>query len=165
MSLFNFLRPKARPAPITRVKNIESIKAHEGIRLKAYLPTPNDVWTIGYGHTSTAHKGMVITHIKAEALLRGDLKWVEDAIAEHVQVPLSQPQFDAVASLIYNIGATGFSKSTVCRRINASDFEGAADAFLMWNKQRNRRTGKLEVLRGLTKRRQVERAMFLKGSK
>jgi hypothetical protein len=36
-----------------RIKDVAMIKKSEGLRLVAYLPTPNDVWTIGYGHTKT----------------------------------------------------------------------------------------------------------------
>lgn len=146
----------------TKIDNIDLIKKHEGLRLKAYLPTPNDVWTIGWGHTKTAKQGMVISEAKAEELLRSDVKWVEETIAKVVTVPLNQNQYDALASLIFNIGAGAFSRSTVLKRLNAKDYQGAADAFLMWNKQRNRTTGLMQVLPGLTKRRQEERSLFLK---
>ncbi len=145
----------------TKLKNVELIKRHEGLRLQAYLPTPNDKWTIGYGHTKTAHKGMIITEAKAEELLLKDLAWVEAAIKKHVKVPLTQNQYDAVASLVYNIGEGGFAGSTVCRKLNEKDYKGAADAFLMWNKQRNKATGQMEPLRGLTRRREEERSLFL----
>ncbi len=143
------------------IKNIDLIKRHEGLRLQAYLPTPNDKWTIGYGHTKTAHKGMVITESKAEELLRQDLAWVEDCIKKLVKVPLTQNQYDAVASLVFNIGEGNFSGSSVLRRLNDKDYQGAADAFLMWSKQRSKTTGKLGVLKGLTKRREEERKLFL----
>jgi len=145
----------------TKFGNIDPIKRHEGLVLKAYMPTPNDKWTIGYGHTKTAKKGMVITEDQAEALLRSDLSWVEDCISRLVKTPLTQNQYDAVGSLIFNIGEGNFSKSSVLKRLNAQDYRGAADAFLMWNKQRNRTTGQLEVLKGLTRRREEERKLFL----
>ena len=143
-----------------RIKNVDAIKEHEALRLTAYLPTKDDVWTIGYGHTKTARQGMVITEAQAEQLLRSDLAWVEDVIDRLIKVPLTQNQHDAVGSLIFNIGEGNFSKSTVLRKLNTGDYRGAADAFLMWNKQRDRQTGKMNVLRGLTKRRQQERDLF-----
>lgn len=143
------------------VKNIELIKRHEGLRLQAYLPTPNDRWTIGYGHTKTAHKGMIITNERAEELLRQDVAWVEACIAKLVKVKLTQNQYDALASLIYNIGEGNFTKSSVLRELNEGNYQAAADAFLMWNKQRSKTTGKLNVLKGLTKRRAEERQLFL----
>ena len=143
-----------------RIKNIDVIKEHEGLELKAYLPTKDDVWTIGWGHTKTARQGMVITEAQAEQLLRSDLAWVEDVIDRLIKVPLTQNQHDAVGSLIFNIGEGNFSGSTVLRRLNIGNYKGAADAFLMWNKQRDDQTGKMNVLRGLTKRRQQERDLF-----
>lgn len=145
-----------------KINNIEIIKRHEGLRLFAYLPTPNDVWTIGYGHTKTAKPGMRITEAQAEELLRSDIRWVEDTINRLVKVNINQNQFDALGSLVFNIGASQFSKSSVLRRLNAGEYEEAANAFLMWNKQKDKKTGKMNVLPGLVKRRQEERALFLK---
>lgn len=143
-----------------RTQNIDKIKNHEQLRLTAYLPTKNDVWTIGWGHTKTAKQGMVITEAQAEQLLRQDLDWVEATIKRLVKVPLEQNQFDALASLIFNIGGANFTKSTVLRKLNAGDYKGAADAFLMWNKQKDKVTGKMIKLNGLVTRRAEERALF-----
>jgi lysozyme len=140
----------------TGIRDVELIKESEGLRLEAYLPTPNDVYTIGYGHTKTAEKGMVITLAGAEALLLHDLEWVETAIDTYVQVPLNQNQYDALASFIYNVGGTAFRKSTMLRLLNASDYEGAAGQFPRWNKQKGK------VLNGLTTRRQKEQTLFKK---
>lgn len=143
-----------------RIKNVDAIKDHEALRLTAYLPTKNDVWTIGWGHTKTAKQGMVITETQAEQLIRDDLEWVEAVIDRMVKVAITQNQRDALGSLIFNIGATNFSKSTVLRKLNAKDYKGAADAFLMWDKQKDKQTGQMVALRGLTKRRQQERDLF-----
>ena len=139
----------------TRLDNLDHIKEWEGLRLEAYLPTPNDVWTIGWGHTGTATKGMVITREQAERLLRQDVRWVEDTINNHVKVPLNQNQYDALGSFIFNVGATAFKRSTLLRKLNKGDYQGAADQFPRWNKQKGR------VLRGLTRRRHDERKLFL----
>lgn len=138
-----------------KVHNIDIIKKHEGLRLEAYLPTPNDVWTIGYGHTHTTKQGMKITAGQAESLLRKDIAWVEKAVNKLVVVPLTQNQFDALASLVFNIGENGFANSTLLRLLNAGDYEGAANQFLRWNKQKG------VALKGLTKRREEERKLFL----
>jgi lysozyme len=137
------------------ISNLEIIKESEGLRLKAYLPTPNDVYTIGYGHTKTAEKEMVITLAGAEALLLHDLKWVEDAIHKYVKVPLNQNQYDALCSFVYNLGATNFKNSTLLKKLNKKDYNGAAHELLRWDKQKGK------VLRGLTKRRQLEKDLFL----
>ena len=135
---------------------LELIKKWEGVKLTAYLPTPNDVWTIGYGHTKTARPGMTITLQEAEKLLVQDLSWVEEALAKHVKVPLNQNQYDALSSFVYNLGETNFASSTLLRKLNEGDYTGAADQLPRWNKQKGK------VLRGLTNRRLEEKALFLK---
>lgn len=138
-----------------KIRNIGIIKKHEGLRLEAYLPTPNDVWTIGYGHTHTAKQGMKITEPQAEELLRRDIAWAENAVNKSAVVPLTQNQFDALVSFVFNVGEGAFGSSTLLRMLNAKDYEGAANQLLRWNKQKGR------VLNGLTKRREEERKLFL----
>jgi len=138
-------------------QGLDLIKTFEGLRLQAYMPTPNDVPTIGYGHTKTAKLGMVITKAGADMLLVHDLAWVEKAVNKGVKAPLTQAQYDALCSFVYNLGATNFNSSTMLKRINAGRYADAANELLRWNKQ-----GKT-VLRGLTLRREAERALFLSG--
>jgi GH24 family phage-related lysozyme (muramidase) len=142
--------------------NYSLIKKHEGLRLEAYLPTPNDRWTIGWGHTKTARPGMKITEEQAEELFQSDIAWVEKAIEDYVEVELNDNQYDALASFVYNLGAGNFRSSTLLKKLNSGDYEGAANEFPRWNKQRNKKTGQLEELRGLTKRRAEERELFLR---
>lgn len=134
---------------------LDLIKEFEGLRLEGYMPTPDDVPTIGYGHTKTAKLGMAITKAEADMLLVRDLAWVEKAVNSAVTSPLAQPQYDALCSFVYNLGATNFRSSTLLKRINASRYDDAANELLRWNKQ-----GK-KVLKGLTRRREAERALFL----
>jgi len=138
-----------------KIHNLGIIKKSEGLRLEAYLPTPNDVPTIGYGHTKGVKMGQHITINQAEQFLLEDVAWASDAVNRLVKVKLTQNQFDALVSFVFNVGATAFSKSTLLRLLNAGDYKGAADQFLRWNKQ----AGK--VLRGLDTRRKEERALFL----
>lgn len=138
-----------------RTKNLQTIKDSEGLRLKAYLPTKNDVWTIGYGHTHGVYQGMTITEQQAEQFLHEDVKWSEDAVNQYVHVSLTQNQFDALVSFVFNVGTGNFSNSTLLRLLNKGDYKGAADQFLRWNKQKG------VVLNGLTIRRKNERALFL----
>jgi lysozyme len=98
---------------------------------------------------------MKITAGQAESLLRKDITWVEKAVNKLVVVPLTQNQFDALSSLVFNIGEGGFANSTLLRLLNAGDYEGAANQFLRWNKQKG------VTLKGLTKRREEERKLFL----
>lgn len=132
-----------------------AIRQREGCRLTAYRDSVG-VLTIGVGHTGrmSAPKvfaGMKITSAQADAFLAADLAPVDAAIAAAVKVPLTQNQYDACASLAFNIGTGGFIGSTVVHKLNAGDMHGAAEAFLMWNKP--------AVLKS---RREAERAQFLK---
>lgn len=138
----------------------EIIKEHEGLRLIGYLPTPNDVPTIGWGSTSIDGRKVVlgeeITIEQAQRQFENDLERFENSIVTLVHVPLTQNQFDALVSFVYNIGEGAFRSSTMRRMLNSGDYQSAADQFPRWNKQ----AGK--VLSGLTKRRLQERELFLK---
>ena len=136
-------------------QGLDLIKRFEGLELDAYMPTPIDVPTIGYGHTKTAKMGMRITARGAEELLKQDLAWVEKGVNKHVNVPLTQPQYDALCSFVYNLGTTNFRRSTLLKRLNAGKYAEAANELPRWNKQGKR------VLRGLTHRREAERALFV----
>ncbi|ATG86256.1 lysozyme [Pseudomonas phage IME180] len=142
-----------------RTNNIDAIKEHEGLRLVAYLDSV-DVWTIGYGDTGPdVVKGLTITKEEAEKRLRRRLVEFEGYVNTYVKVPLKQHQFDALVSLVYNIGPTNFKTSTLLKKLNAGDYIGAADQFLVWNK--GRVDGKLVVIKGLANRRAKERKQFL----
>ena len=139
-----------------KVHNIDIIKKHEGLRLEAYMPTPNDVWTIGYGHTHTTKQGMKITAGQAESLLRKDITWVEKAVNKLVVVPLTQNQFDALSSLVFNIGEGAFAASTLLRYLNKGRYQEAAAEFMRWIHAGGKR------LDGLIRRRRAEQELFLR---
>lgn len=137
---------------------ITKLKREEGEKLKAYLDS-RGIPTIGVGHTGKVggkpvSLGMTITADKSSELLKGDLQWVEDSISSLVRVPLNQNQYDALCSLIFNIGKTAFAGSTVLRQLNLKNYQAAADAFLLWKKAGN----DPDIL---LPRRQRERALFL----
>lgn len=142
---------------------LEIIKDSEQLRLAAYMPTPNDVPTIGYGHTAGVKMGDTCTPAQAEQWLREDCAEAEAAVNELVKVPLNQNQFDALVSFTFNVGADidadtiaeGLGDSTLLRKLNAGDYAGAADEFPKWCKQAG------IVLGGLVKRRARERELFL----
>jgi lysozyme len=116
----------------------EVLHERESLRLKAYKDSVG-VWTIGLGHTSAAGppkviNGMTITEDEAEEIFRRDAQTFRKEVIHLVTVPLEQHQFDALASLVFNIGSSNFKKSTVLRKLNARDYAGATEAILMWNK-------------------------------
>jgi lysozyme len=137
---------------------IDLIKRFEGLELESYQDIAG-VWTIGYGHTETAGPNQKISEREAEALLRRDLEPRERAVSQLVGVSLNQNEFDALVSLVYNIGVNGFKNSTARRRLNRNDRMGAAEAITWWNKATV--NGVLREVRGLTRRRAAERALFL----
>lgn len=132
------------------------ITQFEGLRLHAYQDSVG-IWTIGVGHIKGVHPGMVITSDKADEFLQEDLEEAEDAVNSLVTVPLDQAQFDALVSLVFNVGRGNFSHSTLLKKLNARDYIGASSEFLKWNK-----AGGKPVL-GLTRRRAAERDHFIRG--
>ncbi len=134
------------------------IKGYEGLRMAAHY-APNEQWTVGYGHTTTARHGMSVTEGDAERLLREDVKPIEQLISDTVRAPLNQNEHDALTSLIFNIGEENWNRSTVLRKLNAGDKIGAADAFEMWTKAFV--NNELVSLDGLVRRRAAEKSLFL----
>ena len=129
---------------------------HEGCRLVAYPdPAPGgDPWTVGFGSTTDVIPGQRITLGEAQDRLKKDLKHVETCINGAVTVPLTQNEYDALCSLVFNIGCGAFRKSTLLRMLNEERYEDAAMQFRRWD----RAGGK--VMDGLTKRRLKEQRLF-----
>ncbi|MBU3741509.1 MAG: lysozyme [Candidatus Kapabacteria bacterium] len=136
---------------------LKLIADHEGLRTKAYQDS-GGVWTIGYGHTATAKRGMKISKETALRLLEQDIRRFEQCVEDAVRVPLTQRQFNALVSLAFNRGCGGFKNAKVLDALNNADFEGAARLWLTTAVTVN---GKR--LGGLVRRRRNEVAHFLEG--
>lgn len=139
-------------------KGVALIKREEGEKLAAYADSVG-VLTIGVGHTGTVSgkpitRGMSITQNKSTELLLSDLAWVEASINKSVKVPLSQNQYDALCSFVFNVGKSAFENSTLLKKLNAGDYASAADQLLQW-----KRAGNIPNL--LLPRRKRERELFL----
>ncbi len=133
----------------------QMIEGWEGLRLSAYQDVVG-VWTIGYGHTGGVVPGETITQAEADTFMSNDLHTFEVAVTDYVgSAPTSQGQFDAMVSFAYNLGSGALKNSTLLKKHNAGDFQGAADEFLKWNHAGG------QVLAGLTRRREGERARYL----
>ena len=138
---------------------LELIKEFEGFSANAYL-CPAKIPTIGYGNTfwedgRKVKLGEQISKTNALELLELVAnKDFADKIFPLIKVKVSQNQFDAMVSLAYNIGVGNFSKSTLLKKVNSGDFDGASFEFLKWNKSGNK-----ELL-GLTRRREREKDLF-----
>lgn len=135
------------------------IKRFEGLRLQAYQDSVG-VWTIGYGWTQPVAgrkvgAGMAIDVATAERLLVCGVAQFERGVERLVAVTITQGQFDALVSFAYNLGLRALENSTLLRRLNAGDCQGAADQFGRWVNAGGVR------LDGLVARRAAERALFL----
>lgn len=142
-------------------EGLDLIKHFEGLYLTAYKD-PVGIWTIGYGHTGIKHNdgtvksGRKITLQEANDLLTFDLntKYLP-AVLRLVKVNINQAQLDSLVSFNFNTGSLG--SSTLLKKLNQSDYNGAAEEFLKWvNAGGNK-------LAGLVRRRNAEREMFIGG--
>lgn len=143
----------------TSDRGIELIKTFEGYQGQPYLDAVG-CETIGYGHKCRPMEQFPggLSEEQAADLLVCDLERFETHILRNVEVPLSQEQFDALVSFTYNLGTGNFDKSTLKRKLNNSDYLGAADEFPRWNRAGG------QILAGLHKRRLAEQALFLEGT-
>lgn len=145
------------------------IKRFESCELEAY-PDPGtggEPWTIGWGHTGPeVHPGMKISQDIADCYLLKDVTHAADAVMRAVTVKLTQGQFDAFVSMVFNIGPGSDTRdgiirlkagapSSFLRKLNAGDVTGAAMAMLAWNRGGGR------VMNGLVHRRAAEQSLFI----
>jgi lysozyme len=139
---------------------VDLVKEFEGFSAKAYK-CPAGIWTIGYGTTANAgvgitpKEGMTISKSDAEAYLQAGLEKFADQIEPSITAPVNENEFGAFVSLAYNIGPGAFRKSSALRHFNEGDKAKAASGLLLWNKAGGK------VLKGLTRRREAERKLFL----
>lgn len=139
-------------------QGLELIKEFEGVRLESYK-CPAGIWTIGIGHTSAAgapdvKPGMKITLQEAYDILNRDLDQYEDAVNKFVKVPLTQNQFDALVSFVYNVGVGAFQKSTLLKKLNAGQYNAVPNELMKWTKAGGKE------LPGLVRRRRAECALW-----
>ena len=134
-------------------KGLNIIKKFERLYLTAYL-CPAGKPTIGYGHTSGVSIGDTCTEAQANAWLEDDVNIAETAVnAQNLRI--SQNQFDALVSFVFNVGEPRFKNSTLLKKIKANpDDPTIADEFAKW------RTDGKNVLSGLVKRREAESSLY-----
>lgn len=129
------------------------IQDFEQLQLKSYR-CPAGVWTIGWGHTRGVTRNMSITRSQAEEYLRQDVSRIETELATH-HLTLNQSQYDAIVSLVFNIGAVAFARSTLLRKLKANpDDPSIADEFRRWIYCKG------QVLDGLKRRREQEIKLY-----
>lgn len=129
----------------------------EGKVNKVYAD-PIGILTSCYGHTGKElKKGQKFTDEQCLEQLAEDLSEHNTQMMRYVHVPLSQEEHAAYLSFTYNLGVGSFSKSTLLKKLNKGDREGACNELSRWNK-----AGGI-VLNGLVKRREAERKLCLEG--
>ena len=141
-------------------KGVDLICEFEGEQLIAYDDGVG-IWTIGFGTIKYPNgvrvkKGDTCTLEQAKEYMRHDLIEFEHTVNISVKVPLNQNQFDALVSLAYNIGSNAFKSSTLVKKLNTGDYQGAADQFNVWVNAGGKR------MQGLVNRRAKEKELFLK---
>jgi GH24 family phage-related lysozyme (muramidase) len=153
-------RHTPRPAGVSQA-GVDLIASFEGCILHPYQDSVG-VWTIGYGHTEGVHSGTrpLVSKRAAMNLLRSDLDKKYAPPVFRLGLPLNQNQIDALVSVSYNLGPGILEPShTLGAALRDHRWHDAADAILLYDKAGGQR------LAGLTRRRQAERALFLKPTK
>jgi len=139
-------------------RGLNLTKEFEGCRLEAYQDQ-GGVWTIGWGHTQAVMEGDVCTQEQADEWLEIELGGAASDVMRLVSESIEPCQVWALADFVFNVGPASLSSSTLLKKLNAGDIEGAANEFPKWNKVHI--NGKLTPSPGLTRRRMAEKAMFL----
>jgi lysozyme len=170
---------------------VELVKSFEGCKLESYADPASPLavelkkakpkraagweklsgepWTIGWGSTGLDHFNL---DAKGQPTRIGPgLKWTQEQADEReeidlakfgaqvealVSIKVSDNQFAALVSFAYNCGIGNLKSSTLLRKVNESKFQEAAMEFLKWDKAQGK------VMLGLTRRREAEKALFLK---
>jgi lysozyme len=153
---------------------IQLIKSFEGCHNQPYK-CPAALWTIAYGHVLYPDQARLKTDDRAsyplrsehnrvfandeiDALLEADLQRFSAGVLRLCPAAAdNQCHLDAMVSFAYNVGLGNLQSSTLRMKYNRGDYQGAAEEFLKWNKAGGK------VLRGLERRREAERALFLSG--
>lgn len=136
-------------------QGLDLIKKFEGFSAEAYF-CPAGKRTIGFGHVIAGHEAFSepFTRECAENILKQDVSAAEQAVRRRVAVALTQGQFDALVSFVFNVGEKAFENSTLLRFLNAGDPDKAAAQFSRWVYAAGRK------LSGLEARRAAEAQLF-----
>lgn len=156
------------PEKVSEV-GVELVKKFEGLHkvgedglIYPYM-CPAGKLTQGYGETKGIKKGITWTKSECEQRLIASLCDHAEVIYKAVKVPLTQNQFDAILSFVYNLGGPNFRSSTLLKKLNAEEYDEVPEQLMRWNKARV--NGKLKALAGLTRRRTAEAELFSKDVK
>jgi lysozyme len=141
---------------MTRIINaagLALVRAYEGLRLEAYQDS-GGVWTIGYGRTHGVKAGDHISAERAEHMLKADLMAAEASVSRLVNVRLTDNQFSALVSFVFNVGEGQFAACTLLRKLNEGGYGLVPACLKSWIFDNGR------VQPGLVKRRAAEAALW-----
>lgn len=142
-------------------KGVEALKKFEGVRTKAYQCSAGK-WTIGIGHVGPeVSAGTVWDMTQVNNAFCKDIQRFEHEVNRLVTLKIDQAKYDALVSFCYNLGGANLKQSTLLKKLNIGDIEGAAAEFPKWDNVRV--NGKLTPDAGLRRRRLAEQSMFLNG--
>lgn len=136
------------------------VKRFEGFYSEAYL-CPAGVWTIGYGHTRGVRRGQTVAEKEAEAMLQQDLAEAAQDVERLIAVPMTDNQFAALVSFVFNVGVGNFQASTLRRKLNIGNYEEIPFELNRWVKATDPVSGKKRTLRGLVLGRAAEGGLWL----
>lgn len=140
----------------TNNEGLNLLHSFEGCKLESYQDIVG-VWTIGYGTTGPdIVKGLKWTQQQVDDRFKKDLVRFENGVSAAVKVPLTSNQFSALVCFAYNVGIQAMAGSTLVKLLNQGKTAEAADQFLRWDMAGGKK------VKGLTRRREAERALFLK---
>jgi len=137
-------------------EGIDLIKKFEGFRDNVYKDIAG-FDTIGYGHLIRKGENFPkrISETEGESLLRRDLRMAEKSILRLIKVPLTDNQFDALCSFVFNLGAGALQRSTLRQKLNRGEYFSASNEFFKWCISNGVR------VKGLLRRRKEERLLFI----
>ena len=130
----------------------------DGVEGRVYEPYKDvaGVWTVCDGITAAGViRGKNYTDRECDALLWQRIREVKSQVDPLIKVPISEHQRAALYSFTYNVGIGSFSKSTLLKRLNAEDKEGACNELRRWVYAGGVRW------KGLLNRREMERSLCL----
>jgi lysozyme len=140
---------KAAASIVASASVLVGVAIHEGYKSTAYQDV-GGVYTVGYGQADGVKKGDVTDPVKALVKLEQSMDEHAKGMVQCIKVPISQGEYDAYLDFTYNVGVSAFCHSTLNKKLNSSDYDGACKELLKWN------TAGGKVVPGLLKRRQEE---------
>lgn len=143
-------------ALVVSASTLVGLAVHEGYEGKAYQD-PVGIWTIGFGETKGVTQGQTTTPVRAMIQLLDSANEHAKGMSQCINVPVSQGEFNAYLSFTYNVGVGAFCRSTLVKKLNAGDYEGACAELKKWV------YAKGKPLPGLVKRRDAEYKECMEG--